>query len=95
MPPLFESMFIETVKTKFRSFDIKLPTLVSYPAAASGTDVPVVGHRHPLIVLSHGLTTTTHEFSFVPNLLTVYRLTEGPSAGEAAESAPGRPHGAK
>ena len=35
------------------------------------------------------------EMSFVPNLLTVYRLTEGPSAGEAAESAPARPHGGK
>ena len=35
------------------------------------------------------------EMSFVPNLLTVYRLTEGPSAGEAAESPPVRAHAAK
>jgi hypothetical protein len=36
------------------------------------------------------------EMSFVPNLLTIYRLTEGPSAGVAAEAGePGRAHGAK
>ncbi len=41
----------------------KLPTLVSYPAATAGTDVPVAsGGPYPLIVLSHGITADFHEF---------------------------------
>jgi dienelactone hydrolase len=40
----------------------KLPTLVSYPAAKAGTDVPVAGGRHPLLVFSHGITADFHEF---------------------------------
>ncbi len=61
----------------------KLPTLVSYPAATSGADVAVVGERHPLIVLSHGLTTTVHEFDGVyPDLVAAGYVVATPAFPE-------------
>jgi predicted dienelactone hydrolase len=66
----------------------KLPTFVAYPAATSGTDVPIAGGDHPLIVLSHGLTTTAHEFDGVyPDLVAAGYIVATPAFPETTGGA--------
>jgi dienelactone hydrolase len=62
----------------------KLPTLVSYPAAAAGTDVPVAaGGPYPLIVLSHGITADFHEFDqLYPALIAAGYVVAAPNFPE-------------
>jgi alpha-beta hydrolase superfamily lysophospholipase len=61
----------------------RLPTLVSYPAATAGRDVPLVGGPYPLIVLSHGLTASAAEFDHVyPALVSAGYVVAAPDFPE-------------